>query len=117
MEGGHRGLPQIAQHHRRPQGAQSSIARLRTDLRPRTDVRAVPADTTRSSGTADISDKVQRVAFITMLSLLWPLVLTVIADALYDDIVPPTIKIILLVVCAISFGVAYFDQVFLEGDN
>jgi hypothetical protein len=64
-----------------------------------------------------LSDKVQRVAFIAMLSLLWPLVVTVIADALYDDIVPPTIKIILLVGCTISFGVAYFDQLFLEGDN
>jgi hypothetical protein len=62
-------------------------------------------------------DKVQRVAFITTLSLLWPLVLTVIANALYDDIVPPTIEIILLVGCAISFCVAYFDRLFLEGDH
>jgi hypothetical protein len=62
-------------------------------------------------------DKVQRVAFITMLSLLWPLALTMIADALYDDIVPPTIQIILLAGCAISFCVAYFDKLFLEGDN
>jgi hypothetical protein len=52
-----------------------------------------------------------------MLSLLWPLVLIVIANPLYDDIVPPTIQIILLAACAISFCVAYFDQLFLEGDS
>jgi len=62
-------------------------------------------------------EKVQRVAFITMLSLVWPLVLTVIADALYHDIVPTPIRIILLAGCAISFCVAYFDKLFLEGDN
>jgi hypothetical protein len=44
-------------------------------------------------------------------------VLTVIANALSDDIVPPTIEIILLVGCAISFCVAYFDRLFLEGDR
>jgi hypothetical protein len=78
-----------------------------------------PYPSTRPAAAAPptLFDKVQHVAFITMLSLLCPLVLAVIADALYDDIVPPTIKIILLTGCAISFCVAYFDKLFLEGGN
>ena len=63
-------------------------------------------------------DKVRRVAFIMMISQLVPLVLTLFARiASPDEPGLTTVQIILAVGCALCFFVAYFDKLFLEGDN
>ena len=63
-------------------------------------------------------DKVKRIAFIMMISQLVPLVLTLFARiASPDEPGLTTVQIILAVGCALCFFVAYFDKLFLEGDN
>jgi hypothetical protein len=63
-------------------------------------------------------DKGRHIAFIMMSSQLVPLVLTLFARIAEPD--EPgllTFQIILLVGCGLSFFVASFDKLFLEGDN
>jgi hypothetical protein len=63
-------------------------------------------------------DKVRRIAFIMMISQLVPLVLTLFARIASPDEPGLTpVQIILAVGCALCFFVAYFDKLFLEGDN